>query len=80
MSRMRAKAVKRKKSSDAESASAWDWSKTARFEIRFPVEFLKAVDLWRGQQADVPNRSEAVRRLAEIGLASGKIKGKTKVK
>jgi metal-responsive CopG/Arc/MetJ family transcriptional regulator len=69
MSAREFKTVARKKSSDAED---WDWSSTARFEVRFPVEFLKAVDLWRGQQEDVPNRSEAIRRLVELGITRDK--------
>jgi Arc/MetJ-type ribon-helix-helix transcriptional regulator len=51
-----------------ERKSDWDWSSTARLEIRFPVEFLRAVDQWRRKQDDLPNRSEAVRRLVELGL------------
>jgi hypothetical protein len=54
-----------KNSSDVE----WDWSETARFEIRFPVDFLEAIDDWRRLQASpIPNRSEAIRQLAAIGL------------
>lgn len=65
MSAREFKTVAGKKSSDA---GDWDWSATTRFEIRFPVEFLEAIDLWRRKQDDLPNRSEAIRRLAERGL------------
>jgi metal-responsive CopG/Arc/MetJ family transcriptional regulator len=58
--------VAEKKQSDIEKT--WDWSETARFEIRLPVDFLETVDDWRRTQAPIPNRSEAIRQLAAIGL------------
>ena len=33
-------------------------------------EFIAAIDRWRGQQPDVPGRSEAIRRLVERALAA----------
>lgn len=51
-----------------EKKSDWDWSETIRFEVRLPTDFLRAVDQWRRRQDDIPNRSEALRRLAELGL------------
>src|SRR5947209_15442999 len=42
--------------------------KTERFEMRAPTELLLAVDEWRRHQADLPSRSEAIRRLIEAGL------------
>jgi hypothetical protein len=36
-------------------------------------EFIAALDRWRGQQADVPGRSEAIRRLCERGLAADRV-------
>ena len=42
--------------------------KTERFEMRVPESFLKAVDEWRRKHPDLPSRSEAIRRLVEIGL------------
>jgi hypothetical protein len=33
-------------------------------------EFIAALDRWRGQQPGVPGRSEAIRRLCELGLAA----------
>ena len=63
----------KKSSDDGWAVGAWDWSQTARFEVRFPLDFLKAIDLWRGKQDDLPNRSEAIRRLAAIGLKAKKV-------
>jgi metal-responsive CopG/Arc/MetJ family transcriptional regulator len=40
--------------------------------IRLSDEFLARVDSWAAEQEDQPGRSEAIRRLVEIGLASGK--------
>jgi len=40
---------------------------TARLELRTTAHFLKIVDDWRRRQEDLPNRSEAIRRLVEIG-------------
>jgi hypothetical protein len=47
----------------------WE-SKTARMrlEMRSSPSLLKAVDEWRRRQEDIPTRSEAFRRLVEIGL------------
>ena len=41
--------------------------------VRLPPEIAEAVDNWAGEQADKPRRSEAIRRLVELGL---KAKGK----
>jgi hypothetical protein len=41
--------------------------------IRLSEEFRSAVDKWAAKQDDKPQRSEAIRRLVEIGL---KAKGK----
>jgi len=41
--------------------------------VRLPPEIAEAVDHWAGKQGDKPRRSEAIRRLVEIGL---KAKGK----
>jgi hypothetical protein len=40
---------------------------------RWPEETVGAIDAWAVAQGDEPNRSEAIRRLVEIGL---KAKGK----
>jgi metal-responsive CopG/Arc/MetJ family transcriptional regulator len=39
-----------------------------RFELKLPPSLLQAIDAWRRQQEDLPNRSEAIRRLLAIGL------------
>lgn len=47
---------------------------------QFPVKILfqtteeqkAAIDEWRRKQADLPNRSEAIRRLVEAALAKGR--------
>jgi metal-responsive CopG/Arc/MetJ family transcriptional regulator len=47
------------------------WEKfemTLQFNLRIPPEFLKDVDNWRRRQEDLPGRSEAIRRLVELGL------------
>jgi hypothetical protein len=36
--------------------------------LRFPPSALKAVEHWAKKQDDTPNRSEAIRRLVELGL------------
>jgi hypothetical protein len=40
--------------------------------VRLQVEPLAAIDDWRRLQQDLPSRSEAIRRLVEIGLKRGK--------
>jgi hypothetical protein len=56
----------------------WDFEKSQRFEMRVSTEFLKAIDQWRRNQPDPPSRASAIRRLAELGIASGKSKTKSK--
>ena len=36
--------------------------------FRLSDEFIAAIDEWRRKQSDLPTRSEAIRRLVEIGL------------
>jgi hypothetical protein len=36
--------------------------------IRLSNEFITVVDGWAARQPDAPNRSEAIRRLVELGL------------
>jgi hypothetical protein len=43
--------------------------KTARFKMRLSASFLKTVDKWRRKQRDLPSQAEAIRQLAELGLA-----------
>jgi hypothetical protein len=40
--------------------------------IGFTEEMLKAVEKWRAKQKPIPNVSEAIRRLVEIGLKAKK--------
>lgn len=35
---------------------------------RFQPDLLKAIDIWRKAQSDLPTRPEAVRRLVELGM------------
>jgi hypothetical protein len=41
--------------------------------IGFSEDMIDAVEIWRAKQKPVPNLSEAIRRLVELGL---KAKGK----
>lgn len=43
---------------------------TERFEMRLGQSVLENVDAWRARQNDLPSRSEAVRRLVEVGLGA----------
>jgi hypothetical protein len=36
--------------------------------MRLSDEFIATVDAWAARQEDVPTRSEAIRRLVELGL------------
>ncbi|MBK8095624.1 MAG: YfbU family protein [Planctomycetes bacterium] len=44
--------------------------KSERFEMRVDGATLEQLDKWRSSQPGVPSRSEAARRLLEIGLAA----------
>lgn len=41
-------------------------SATTRMQLVVTQEFLAMVDRWRRRQPDIPNRSEAIRRMVEI--------------
>jgi hypothetical protein len=70
-----------KKSSDWKKMSDWSESFSMRIDMRASPEFLKLIDDWRRMQDDLPSRTVAIRRLVELGVASGKSKaGKAKVK
>lgn len=45
-------------------------AKTERFEMRLDPSILERVDDWRRGESDLPSRSEAIRRLVEVGLGS----------
>jgi hypothetical protein len=47
-----------------------------RLNLIMPTALTRKVDDWRGRQDDVPNFSEAVRRLLEIAIESEKKSGK----
>ena len=57
-------------------SSEWDEAKIMRFELRVPASFVKLLDDWRRQQDDIPNRSEAIRRLVEAAAADAKSRKK----
>jgi len=40
--------------------------------MRWHEPALAAIDAWRARQPDLPSRSEAIRRLVELGLAKGR--------
>jgi hypothetical protein len=40
--------------------------------MRLSDEFIATVDTWAAGQDDSPSRSEAIRRLVELGLKRGK--------
>jgi hypothetical protein len=40
--------------------------------IGFTEEMIEAIEVWRAKQFPVPNLSEAIRRLVEIGLKTKK--------
>lgn len=39
-----------------------------QFAFRIPLETITAIEAWAKQQPDKPSRSEALRRLVNIGL------------
>jgi hypothetical protein len=44
--------------------------------MRLADEFLDKIDHWASQQEDQPGRSEAIRRLVELGLTVRRLKAK----
>jgi len=38
--------------------------------MRWHEPALKAIDVWRGHQPDLPSRADAIRRLVDLGLKS----------
>ena len=45
-----------------------------RLNMVVPASWAKRVDDWRRREPDLPNLSEAIRRLVELGLESVKKK------
>ena len=43
-----------------------------RLQLVVPVAWAKKVDDWRRREPDLPNLSEAIRRLVEMGLESAR--------
>jgi hypothetical protein len=52
----------------AEKKDEWTMEKTQRLEFRISPSMLTLIDGWRRNQDDLPGRSEAARRLIELGL------------
>lgn len=50
-------------------------SKTVRMQLVLPQSLLTIVEEWRATQRPVPNVSEAIRRLIEMGVMSDKRDG-----
>jgi hypothetical protein len=40
--------------------------------LRLPPDLTKSIEAWASDQDDEPNRSEAIRRLVELGLRTKK--------
>jgi hypothetical protein len=43
--------------------------------LRLPVETIAAADAWAAQQPDKPTRSEALRRLIDLGMKAAPARG-----
>ena len=43
-----------------------------RLNMVVPTKWVKKIDDWRRREPDLPNLSEAIRRLVEMGLESAK--------
>ncbi len=54
-------------------------TKSERFEMRLDQSILENVDNWRAEQADLPSRAEAIRRLVDIALQTQTSKPNRKV-
>jgi len=49
-----------------------------RVALMAPIALIARINAWRQRQADVPNLSEAIRRLIEMALDAAEKKGKPK--
>ncbi len=49
-----------------------------RLQLVVPIAWAKSVDEWRRKEPDLPNLSEAICRLVEMGLEAGKKGGKAR--
>jgi hypothetical protein len=50
--------------------------KSERFEMRLDPAAVERIDAWRREQPDLPSRTEAIRRLVELGLGAKREGGK----
>jgi hypothetical protein len=48
-----------------------DNENTERLNLHVSPEWLRIVDGWRRAQEDLPNRSEAIRRMVELAAGKG---------
>ena len=51
-----------------ETDAMGDDKKDQRIPVMMAVDEVGAIDEWRRRQTDLPSRSEAIRRLIELGL------------
>jgi hypothetical protein len=49
-----------------------DDKKDQRIPVMMSADDVGAIDEWRRRQADLPSRSEAIRRLVQLGLKTKK--------
>ncbi len=49
-----------------------EWMKDQRIPVMMSSDDVEAIDEWRRKQPDLPSRSEAIRRLVELGLKAKK--------
>ncbi|WOH79023.1 hypothetical protein RX327_24285 [Bradyrhizobium sp. BEA-2-5] len=47
-------------------------NETKRLNMVAPASWVKKIDDWRRHQPDLPNISEAIRRLVDLGLETSK--------
>jgi hypothetical protein len=55
-----------------ETDAMGDDKKDQRIPVMMSVDEVSGIDEWRRRQADLPSRSEAIRRLVELGLRAKK--------
>jgi hypothetical protein len=48
-----------------------------RLQMRVADSFIESIDKWRLKQLDKPRRSEAIRRLVELGLTVKRLRKAT---
>jgi hypothetical protein len=46
--------------------------------LRLPEEMIAAADIWAAQQPDKPSRSEALRRLIDLGIKASTLRGSSR--